>query len=547
MRVALVKAPREDEGLFSDNSESLALGYLAAAARSIGHEVDLHNAALRRTPRDRLLDALLDDYDFIGFNLPDPTLVRPTIELVDELRAAGVDCHIAVGGHTATFHHRELLSASSFDSVALYEAEDTICELLGIIDRGGDWKATPGLALRNTSGHIVAVPRTTRAHLDDLRWPARDDLAYVLDHRPEDGAVPVLASRGCYFNCTFCSVRAFYEQDGRATWRRRSVGSVLDEIQDLIDRFAVSDILFVDDLFLSRSPATLKYAESFAREVLRRAQSFTFTISATVDGVRRETFELLRESGLRQVFLGAEAASDDILRSLNKWFRPADIAAAVRTLRDLGIDPSVSFINFTPTTRLEHLRQNLDFFSDLDANVLQGLFNRYQVYAGTPLYASLSASGTVTGTFPHFGYVDSDSRVALAWHLCQRAFGALNELHYEVKRLERKSSRAYRPLSGPSPRSAGLAGSREPRELLATLIRGLNRDVRDLFAQVLDFVERQPDGRDEDVESFVRDLRREARTTAGGWLKALRLLEASHLAAGPLSSLEAIQDGPRAN
>lgn len=521
MKVALVKSPRESGGLFSENSESLALAYLAASLRAAGFEVVILNAALRGWSEADLVNRILTgDFGLVGFNLPDPSLVASTFSVAGQLRAAGFGGHICAGGHTATFHADHVLSnCSAFDSVALREGEETIVELAQAIASGTSWATLQGIVARTAFGRVRNAERAQTPDLDELPLPARDDLAWVLENVLEAGTVPVLASRGCYFNCSFCSVRAFYEADGRATWRRRRISDVLLEIEQLIDKYGVTDILFVDDLFVSRSKATLQYAETFARAILDKGLQFTFTLSATVDSVGVETFELLRDAGMRQVFLGAESASTDVLRALRKWFKPDDIANAVKILDSLGIESSVSYINFTPATRMSHLRENLAFFSSLESNILQGLLNRYQVYGGTPLFEDLKAAGRLTGDFPDYQYVGTDPDVELAYNICQRALGSFIPLQYELKKVERRA----RTLFHGDDKSLRAVPS-EAQRMLKSVRRGINAEVGEVFTRILDFVDEQVTS-SSDVNRFTQQISGEARVLCDGWVKTLHILQ----------------------
>ena len=350
MSCLFAKCPRMNEGRFLENSSSLALGYLSGVLRQHGYQVNFINAALRNfSPQEMVNWIIKENYDLIGFTVPDVTLVEPTIAIVQALRKQGLKRHITIGGHAATFHCRDILQMCPLiDSVVLFEGEETISELVYAIRSGKEWRNIQGIAYRENGEVRTTGRRQFIRDLDEIPFPARDDLPFVLENLPDTGAVPILSSRGCYFNCGFCSVRAFYEFDGHPTWRRRSVGNVLEEIQYLIQRYSVNEILFVDDLFMSKSHTSKVYAEEFAKAVLDHHLRLIFTISATVDSIDKPIFELLREAGLRQVFLGAESASQEILEYLNKWFSPSDIENAVETLLDLDIDPSVSFINFTP-------------------------------------------------------------------------------------------------------------------------------------------------------------------------------------------------------
>jgi hypothetical protein len=509
MKCALVKCRREFDNGFRDNSESLALGYLAAALRSEGHAVSISNAEVRAMNlQDHVGAVLAFNGGLVGINVADPGLVSPTIEFARQLRSAGSTAHICVGGHTATFHFSELLNACpEIDSIALHEGEETICELAKYLTREENWRAVPGIGYLDSRSDVIRTNmRAPKANLDAVQFPARDDLPYVLETMPEVGVVPVLSSRGCHFRCGFCSVRAFSEFRGQPLWRRRSLDNVLDEIESLLLEFQVHDILFVDDLFISRSKESRLFATEFASAVKRRAMRFSFTLSATVDSVEEETFRELKGVGLRQVYLGAEAASTEMLRYLGKWFRPQHITAAIETLRSLEILASVSFINFTPASDVNSLRINADFFKGTGVNYIHGLLNRFQLYGGTPIYTELLEANMITGVFPHFDYKDSYDDVAAVYRICQQVFGAYLDVAYQAKELSRKHNSAS----------------------FHRIISGINEDAAGLFRGVLDYVESmRPFENEAETKRFIDSTRIEADQRCGDWRNALKFVEST--------------------
>ena len=114
-------------------------------------------------------------------------------------------------------------------------------------------------------------------------------------------------------------------------------------------------------------------------------------------------------------------------------------------LLDLGIEPVLSFMNFTPTTTLRHLRENLRFFPRFGTNILHSLLNRYQVFAGTPLADELRSCGRLRGSFPTLGYTGVDKGAELAYGISQESLGAFLQAGDELKRLRRKSVQVRDP------------------------------------------------------------------------------------------------------
>jgi hypothetical protein len=335
------------------------------------------------------------------------------------------------------FHFAEIFErCRAIDSIALFEGERTICELVDALRSGSDWKAVKGLAFRECDEKRFSASRPFEKDIDKFPFPARDDLRFALDKYPLM-PVPILTSRGCYFNCSFCSIRTFYQQESRRTWRRRSIDSILDEIEEITEKYGATDFIFVDDLFLSGANDVQRYAVEFAQRTLDRDLRFTFTLSATVDSLQRNTLERLKDAGLCRVFVGAESASAEILRYLGKWFSTEEIGRAICLIRNMDIDASISWINFTPATRLHHLRDNLEFFGSFDVDLMPSILNRFQPYAGTPLFDDLKTSGRLRGAFPFFEYEDGEPVVGRVYEICRQIFRPLLAVSQEMRDLRR--------------------------------------------------------------------------------------------------------------
>ncbi len=346
---------------------------------------------------------------------------------------------------------------------------------------------------------------------------------------PSVPVMPILTSRGCHFDCVFCSVRSFYESGGHPTWRRRSVQDVLDEINELVCQYGATDFIFVDDLFLDRSQKAVTYAEEFIDAVRQRGLSLAFTISTTVDSVDQEVFGALRDVGLRQVYLGAESASPEILKYLGKWFQPVQIERAVEILRTLGIDASVSWMNFTPASEMRHLRENTSFFSRLGVDLLPSMLNRYQVYAGTPLYCQLRDAGKLRGEFPRFDYVGTDEKVDLAYEVCTAIFKPFLDVAHELRRLTSCIRRTrFLPDEASSREDKWQPERDNSRDHggLNDIAAGINGDAASFFEKVLCLVESGGDScQCESVSSFAHELASDVVSCCEGWLKTLKFFD----------------------
>ena len=272
MRILLAKCPRSYQSHFEENSESLALGYLASVLRKNGFLVDILDASLMGLSVENAVSRITsEDYDLIGFTIADPSYIVSTFDVVNRIRGRHTSTHITIGGYAPTFNYREVLEiCSGIDSVTRYEGEEIIIELAKAIRDQTDWHVIPNLAHRHNDIIVANPSRPLIRDLDSLPFPARDNLPYILRYKKDTGVVSISGSRGCYANCEFCSIRSFYGGVQGSTWRARSVKNIVDEIGSLVRLWRVKEVVFVDDVFIGPGKAGIERTLRFADEIKRR-------------------------------------------------------------------------------------------------------------------------------------------------------------------------------------------------------------------------------------------------------------------------------------
>lgn len=438
MRVVLVN-PAHTGIRPEDEEEHLGLGYLAAVARRTGHEAVIVDGTAHRLSPERLAALVghrFGDAGLIGVSVIFQELIPAAMSIVSALRRGGFGGHISVGGHPPTFLYRELVrDFQGLDSVVVGEGEETFVDLLQALESGLDWAGLPGLvAARPASGApgpevsatadpadpgppLPPTPRPLVGNLDDLPFPARDTFEVYAARSPGPRRASILRSRGCYGNCSFCDTRAFYAASPGAAWRVRSAANVADEVEMLLRNHAVECVRFWDDNFMGPGQRGREAAEELARELVRRGLRIPFSFECRVTDVDPDLFRLLKEAGLNRVFLGVEAANDRQLATYNKMVTVEDNRRALRVLEDLGIEVTVGMIMFDPDTTMEELNANLEFLKAVFgswAGVKKRVarpWNRLEVYAGTPIEATLREQGRLRGTYVRYEYEFSDPTV----------------------------------------------------------------------------------------------------------------------------------------
>lgn len=407
------------------DQDNLGLRYLASSLREAGHEIRIESFGKDAGPLLRVARQWAPD--IIGFSMIFQFMAPDFGRVIGALRAAGVSAHFTMGGHYASFAPDTLLELiPELDSVVRFEGEQTIVALAAAIAAEAPWRSIHGVAWRDAAGTHTTPRREDAAALDALPWPERGDIDYADQDLP---TASVLASRGCPWKCSFCSIITFYEGNGTKGRRRRDPIAVVDELDYLVRERGVRLILFQDDDFLAGGRNAREWALTIAREIVARGlpERMRFKFSCRSDEVREEVLGPLIEAGLSHVYLGVEAGDPEALEHLNKLITPETHFRAGETLRRLDLSFDFGFMLLEPWSTLPMVRNNLRFLREFCAggHAVAG-FCRTLPYVGTPMEARMRAEGRLVGPALEADYRFLDPRLDVLWDFSLVAFAGRN-------------------------------------------------------------------------------------------------------------------------
>lgn len=407
------------------DQDNLGLRYLASSLRAAGHETRIESFGYDPVPLTRLAHEWMPDV--IGFSLIFQFMAPDFSRVISALRSDGVSCHFTIGGHYASFAPQSLLQLiPELDSVVRFEGERTMVELVNAIASNSPWHSLAGIAWRDDAVVHTTPPRTDGVELDLLPWPERSDIRYDEQMLP---TASVLASRGCPWKCSFCSIITFYAGNGTPGRRRRNPTSVVDEMEYLVKERNVQLILFQDDDFLAGGQGAREWAHTIARDIQRRHlhERMRFKFSCRSDEVREEALAPLVDAGLAHVYLGVESGDPEALKTLNKLITPATHFRAGEVLRRMELSFDFGFMLMEPWSTLEIVRNNLRFLREFcfGGYVAAG-FCRTLPYVGTPMEQKMRAEGRLSGPALDADYRFNDPRLDVLWDFALVAFSGRN-------------------------------------------------------------------------------------------------------------------------
>ncbi len=289
---------------------------------------------------------------------------------------------VVMGGPHVTFLPEEALSRGA-DFVIRGEGEFSFLELVKRLRDGSeDFHDIPGLSYRTPDGfrHNPQIPRVD--DLNALPWP---DLTLIRNFE-KIRILPVMTSRGCPYNCKFCSVTKMF---GRR-YRFRETADVLDELETLHARNPKATIFFYDDNFT----ANVRRTKELLKGMLERGIKVRWTAQARVDVVRdRELLELMKQTGCLFLYLGLESINPRTLESYRKEQTVQDIAEAVKTLHEYGIKVHGMFVLGSDEDDVKTIRETVRFARGLKIDTVQFLV--LTPLPGTETYEELRKQGRI--------------------------------------------------------------------------------------------------------------------------------------------------------
>ncbi len=229
------------------------------------------------------------------------------------------------------------------------------------------------------------------SNLDDFPDPARDFLNTAKQNNHY--AMPlILSSRGCPFNCSFCSSPAFFERK----WRKRNYSRVVDEIQQIIHDYGFSHFYFTDDQILGRGGRDKGHLLAIAEEILLRnlhkSSDLYFFVMMRADFssiLTSPELNLIFSAGFKDIFVGFESGNSTQIAKYNKGIKIQSYFSTIRKCQKLFFLEG-GFILFNPYTSISSLYDDAKLINALGIPQWSYYTKKYLPYPGSNLFTELA-------------------------------------------------------------------------------------------------------------------------------------------------------------
>ncbi|MBI3552135.1 MAG: cobalamin B12-binding domain-containing protein [Elusimicrobia bacterium] len=294
------------------------------------------------------------------------------------------------GAHISALPRETMEECPELDFGVYGEGELTARELIEALADGRPLGQVKGLCWRQGGSVQVNPPRPNERDLDRLPRPARHLLPDLKLYSPNPfrgygRTVSVISSRGCTFDCSYCDQSVFQRR-----WRAHGADAVLEELEELHERWGFDFFSFEDDHFLLNRERVVE----LCRKMIERKLQVGWSCSARANSFTPHVLELMRDAGCKLVYLGLESGSERMLKTIDKGMTLEAAMKGARLLRRHRISAYGAFMIGVPDERPEDIDASLDFALSLPLDALSCFI--YVPYPGTPLRARALRTGFVS-------------------------------------------------------------------------------------------------------------------------------------------------------
>lgn len=388
MKVVMSTPP----GRTTERWPPLGILYIASSLRAQrSDEIRVIDAFCENLPREALVQRVLRERpDVFGMNCSTHTFLT-AMDALREIHTVLPDTVLVLGGYHATFAAERILRDYPFvDYIMKGEAEHSFPQLLECLEQGNTPAAVEGISFQE-DGRLISNPTAVVKALDTLPFPARELVSGVKYGYSHEGIrltfgkfTTLCSSRGCPFECTYCSCAAFSQR----RWRPRSPENLVEEIESLQDD-GYECAVFVDDNFTLSRKRVLQICQLLrARKIRMR-----FYCEGRVDNAPYELLRTMKQAGFDVMYFGVESVSDHVLRFYKKNISASQSRRAVEDAKRAGMLVVTSYIIGAPVESESDVRDTIDFIEATRPHGVQ--LNILDCLIGTPIWEDLIRSGVV--------------------------------------------------------------------------------------------------------------------------------------------------------
>ncbi len=378
----------------------LGLGYISSAIKKAGYEVDVINLNHLNGTIEELVKKKLDSkkYDIVcsGHIGIGYSVIEKIINATKNHFSKPITI---IGGALITSEPQLMFESLKPDFGIIGEGEITIIELLKAIENKKSFEKVDGIIYRENNKTIITKPRKLIDDIDSIPFPDFEGFEFEkqLDNMSSNSSpyglldyprvYPIMCSRGCPFQCTFC-----YHCLG-VKYRTRSISNVMKELKQSVKKYRINVIAIYDDLFSLDKKRLYNFCKQLKSLLKEIPWECKWTCQLSVNNVDREMLRILKDSGCYAISYGFESYSPKVLKSMRKPITPEQIDRALKMTIEEGIKVQGNFIFGDRAETKETAKETLDYWKK---NCMGQIYLGFiQPYPGSKIYEHCVEKGII--------------------------------------------------------------------------------------------------------------------------------------------------------
>ena len=402
----------------------LGLAYVAASLQQAGYEVGcvdaLGEAPLQRTiaennkfvnfglsTKQTLQHLASKDFNVLFISLMFSFEWPMTKSMIQTIKKVYPDVILVCGGeHISACPEFCMKECPEIDVCVFGEGEETSIDLLKAIEQKRSLSEVNGIVFRSKEG-IIRNPNRARINiLKNIPWPAWDlfplenYLSNSLGYGVNPGrSMPMLISRGCPYQCTFCSSPQMWT----TKWQARNADCVIEEMQFYIDKYKAQNFDFYDLTTILRKD----WIVDFCQKVIKKNWNITWQMPAGTrsEALDEETLSLMVLSGQQHISYAPESGSVITLQKIKKKIKIERMKKSLRCAVSKGLDVKLSLMMGFPDETRKDMFQTIMFLKDAAViGVNDAYIGAFAPYPGSELFKQLHENGQIASMNDKYFY-----------------------------------------------------------------------------------------------------------------------------------------------
>lgn len=418
IHVTLVRAPliSRDGALNNEASPAIGMAYVAGYLKRFGYEVDwidgtaeglnqVHDLPdhpgfqIQGITVEEVVERIPEHTDVIAFGSmfsAEWVLLR---DLINATRGRFPDKLFVAGGeHFTALPEHSLRDCPALDVIVKGEGEHTMYELLEAWSSTGGYEQVNGVCFLDELGGFVSnggLPRIRDPQTVPWPWWPEGYLEKFWAAGKSYGVrterdMPMLASRGCPYRCTFCSSAQMWT----TSYVLRDIDDIVAEIKHYIQKYNITSFQLYDLTAFTKKSWTLEFCKRLKQEDLGLTWSLPSGTRSEV--LEEEVLGLLKETGCNYMAYAPESGSPKTLKVIKKQVKLDRLVESIKKAKRAGLIVRTNLIIGFPHETRREVWQTLLFGARMAIlGVDEAPYFIFSSYPGTEIFKSMREQGRV--------------------------------------------------------------------------------------------------------------------------------------------------------